>query len=85
MSLETPPLQQAIIDQKTSMMSREWAVWFTKLWTVSTNINSSGTTADRPTTGLYIGMTYFDTTIGRPIWLQAANPPAWIRADGVFV
>jgi hypothetical protein len=36
----------------------------------------SGTTAQRPTTGLVAGLMYFDTTLGRPVYRNAANT-AW--------
>lgn len=39
----------------------------------------SGTTAQRPTTNLVIGMQYFDTTLGQPIWW---NGTAWVDALG---
>lgn len=37
----------------------------------------AGTTAQRPTTGLTAGLRYFDTTLGRPVWRNAANT-AWV-------
>jgi hypothetical protein len=42
-------------------------------------LTSSGTTADRPTKMLFTGKTYFDTTIGKPIWY---NGTSWVKADG---
>lgn len=39
----------------------------------------SGTTTQRPTTNLVIGMQYFDTTLGQPIWW---NGTAWVDALG---
>lgn len=39
----------------------------------------SGTTAQRPTTNLVVGMQYFDTTLGQPIWW---NGTAWVDALG---
>lgn len=42
-------------------------------------MTSSGTTAQRPTAGLYPGRTYYDTTLGLPIWWSGS---AWKKADG---
>lgn len=45
----------------------------------------SGTTANRPTTGLFTGRMYFDTdlgTSGKPIWYDGAN---WVDATGTTV
>lgn len=42
---------------------------------VTTNINvpASGTTAERPVTGLQIGQVYFDTDLDSPIWWSGVN------------
>ena len=43
-----------------------------------------GTTAARPTTGLYAGLRYLDTTLaagGKPIWRNATNT-GWVDATG---
>lgn len=52
----------------------------------------SGTSTERPTSkvsGRYIGMSYFDTSLGLPIYLQTATPYAssdvWVRYDGTPV
>jgi hypothetical protein len=44
-------------------------------------VSTAGTTAARPTTAT-VGFTYFDTTLGKPIWLKTA-PSSWIDATGV--
>jgi hypothetical protein len=60
--------------------------WFKYLSTVHqlvSRIESSGTTADRPTTNLWIGQQYFDTTLGKPVWLKSVKPSVWVLATGV--
>jgi hypothetical protein len=42
----------------------------------------SGNTADRPAVQLYIGQTYYDTTLGIPIWW---NGTVWKNASGTTV
>jgi hypothetical protein len=42
----------------------------------------AGTTANRPTLQLQIGQTYFDTTLGIPIWY---NGTVWKNASGSTV
>lgn len=44
-------------------------------------INGSGDTASRTPTPV-LGQTYFDTTLGIPIWYDGTN---WIDATGVTV
>lgn len=45
--------------------------------------NRAGTTAARPTTAT-VGFGYFDTTLGKPIWLKTA-PSTWVDATGLTV
>lgn len=44
----------------------------------------SGTTANRPTSTSFrwVGMHYFDTTLGLPVFLKTASSSAWVKADG---
>ena len=49
--------------------------------------SQAGTTAQRPTTNLYAGRYYFDTSLGangKPIWLNK-NATGWIDATGAAV
>lgn len=43
------------------------------------NFPDQGATAARPTQQLVIGQTFFDTTIGKPIWWKGAT---WVDATG---
>jgi hypothetical protein len=47
-----------------------------------TNVGLSGATANRPTQGVYTGMPYFDTTLGKPIWYSGS---VWKDATGATV
>jgi hypothetical protein len=72
-------------DYKKSLqqtISPEWAEFFSDIYFAIVGMQQSGTTANRPTKRLYVGMPYFDTTLNRPIWYTGTN---WIRADGVVV
>lgn len=44
--------------------------------------SKSGTTANRPSTFRFTGMSYLDTTLNKPIWW---NGSAWIDATGTTV
>lgn len=46
------------------------------------NSPDRGITAARPTAQLVIGQTYFDTTLGKPIWWRGA---AWVDGAGTVV
>lgn len=43
-----------------------------------------GATSARPTVATYPGQKYFDTTLGYPVWRNAANS-GWINASGTSV
>ncbi|MEK5360742.1 hypothetical protein ACPOM7_19040 [Peribacillus castrilensis] len=44
----------------------------------------SGTTANRPTDYI-VGESYFDTTLGKPIWCKTVAPVVWVDAMGATV
>jgi hypothetical protein len=76
-----PPSQNRI-SEDGGMPNGSWIEFFSEVFRSIRALQTSGTTANRPVQGLYIGRPYFDTTINRPIWYTGTN---WIRADGVVV
>lgn len=52
-----------------------WREWFTRVGILANG--DSGTTANRPTRGLYIGKSYFDTDLGYPVYLVSVKPNVW--------
>ena len=54
-------------------------------WVALNISNPSGTTANRPTTGVYVGYQYFDTTLGKPIFVKTTSPIVWVDAVGTTV
>jgi hypothetical protein len=59
-----------------------WRNFFAQVFMICSALTQSGTTAQRPTKFLWVGRTYLDLTLTRPIWWSGTN---WIRADGVVV
>lgn len=62
-----------------------WATFFNSAQQTIYNVSRSGPTASRPTSSLpgrFVGMPYFDTTLGKPIFLKTASSNAWVLADG---
>lgn len=48
----------------------------------------SGTTGQRPTRNMakrWIGMCYFDTSLGLPVFLKSVSPDVWVNGAGVPV
>jgi hypothetical protein len=76
----TPEYSQQYQDQTSNVLR----LYFSQVdnFTRAVLIPASGTTADRPTTRLTIGQTYFDTTLGYPIWYNGTN---WVNSAGTTV
>lgn len=61
-----------------------WGNWLSQTWQIVSDQQNYGATAGRPTTNLYVGKAYFDTTLGtygKPIWI-GKDGATWILADG---
>lgn len=67
---------------KSVQDDRALGTWVSLVSDLLTGSTQSGVTADRPTTGLYLGRQYFDTTLGYPIWYDGTN---WVDATGSTV
>lgn len=61
-----------------------FASWLQQAYQILFNAQFVNTTANRPTTKLYAGQQYFDSTLGKPIWRNAANT-GWVDATGTPV
>lgn len=68
---------------KLAEVNQGWRVFFSAVYTICSALTQSGTTAQRPTTMLWTGRTFFDTTLGIPIWYQGAT--VWIDSSGAPV
>ena len=62
-------------------MSRGWVSWFAKVKLFAGSVSESGATANRPTKKLFVGRRYFDTTLGKPVYVKSLSPTVWV--DGV--
>jgi hypothetical protein len=47
--------------------------------------SQAGPTTDRPKERLAIGQVFYDTTLGKPVWLHSARPVVWHDASGAVV
>lgn len=83
MSQSLPDNDPLVDDQKKPF--RTWFQWLSWVHRVVTSVTQSGTTAERPTQILWVGRPYFDTTLGKPIWFESANPNVWVDATGTPV
>lgn len=58
-----------------------WSAWLHQAFLCCFATQDSGPTGSRPTTELWIGRRYFDTTLGKPVYLRSTGPNVWV--DGV--
>jgi hypothetical protein len=84
MSLSPLPTSE-LISQKDKL-SQSYRDWFQSIQTWLGPQYRVGVTGGRPTTGLYIGLMYFDTTLGFPVFLKTiGSPNVWVNASGAPV
>lgn len=76
--LPRPPLLDSPIH-----FTAEWNGWLNVVQMILTAASTAGTTAQRPTKNQFQGMPYFDTTLGKPVFLKTpGNSPVWVDATG---
>jgi hypothetical protein len=85
MSLGPLPSSAPIADKATGNVNPMWNAWLSALFGVAKPLGGNGTTANRPTNGLYIGLQYFDATLGLPVFVKSLNPTVWVNAAGGVV
>ena len=62
-----------------------WDQWFNRIHQISAIAQQSGPTADRPTSVLWIGRQFYDTTLGYPVLVHSVRPTVWHNAAGAVV
>lgn len=83
MKLDTPS-DTAVDDGKNFTPS--WMAFVTKVKNYIVWRSQAGTTAQRPTAGLEIGTTYYDTTLGYLICVHQVTPAVvWHNGAGAVV
>jgi hypothetical protein len=88
-SLQPIPTTAKAVDKDGNLVPA-YQAWFSSIQYWLSPVGSNGTTALRPintapTRFLYIGQTYFDTTLGKPIFVKSLNPTVWVDATGGVV
>ena len=75
------PSNTPLVDPKTGNITAEWNAWVSRAHMIVSSLQQAGPTADRPTKDLWIGRSYFDTTLGKRIEVKSVRPTVWV--DGV--
>lgn len=77
-----PPANQTPVQDSNGKITPNWQIYFTEVFRAITAFESSGTTAQRPDKGLFIGRQYFDTSLGYVIHYNGTN---WVNSAGSTV
>lgn len=80
--IEDAPYRDTTMNGKD--LPASWMSWIGKIRLYAGSVSESGTTAQRPTSNLWVGRMFFDTTLGKPIWLKT-TAPVWVDATGATV
>lgn len=76
------PANEIAVDKQGRVTTR-WSQWYTRINSICNANITSGVTADRPTKLLWIGRRYFDTTLGKPVYLKSlGSPNVWVDGAG---
>lgn len=59
-----------------------WLQWFSRVNAFVNAGRQSGATAGRPIKVLWIGRRYYDTTLGKPVYVRSVNPAVWVDFSG---
>lgn len=62
-------------------LSAELVEFLSDVYIYISGAQSSGVTDKRPAKNLFIGRTFFDTTINKPIWI-GNDGSTWVDSDG---
>lgn len=84
--LPQPPT--GVIADKNGNVQPGWYPFFSTVQVLLNLSTQAGTTASRPSSqiqGRWIGMPYYDTSLGIPVYLASINPDVWKSAAGAPV
>ena len=73
------------IHDSNGVVRAEWQGFFHGVQQTVFNVSRSGPTASRPTSqmdGRFIGMPYYDTDLGKAVYLHSVNPDVWHDGAG---
>lgn len=66
--------------------TKTWVQWLNITHNTVITLRTAGPTSERPTKNLWLGRTYFDTTLTKPIWIKQVTPAVlWCDATGATV
>jgi hypothetical protein len=82
MSVITEAPKDKPVDPRSELFTWAWLQWFQSVFLTASTTQESGPTANRPTSNLWVGRRYFDTTVGKPVYLKSTGPNVWVDGAG---
>lgn len=83
MKLDTP--SDVVVDDSGNFKP-SWMAFVTRVRNAIVGRSQAGTTAQRPTSGLEIGLPYYDTTLGYQVCVHQVTPAViWHNGAGAAV
>lgn len=70
------------VQDKNGQITVPWKAFMDQVFYICQGISSSGPSNQRPTKLLYVGRSFFDTDLGKPIWIRQVSPVIWVTSDG---
>lgn len=80
MALINQPPQRSPVTNKSGTTPIDWISWFQQVFNLLSGMSLAGTTAQRPTTNLWIGQPYFNTDHMAPEYVSSVSPVSWVPA-----
>ena len=78
------PSNSPVVDSDLTA-SAAWQAWFSRIHSIVVTGQQSGTTANRPTSQVWIGRQYWDSTLNKPVYVASVKPIVWRDAAGTIV
>lgn len=72
------------ITESGEKVNFSWLQWFSQVSSVVNAAQQSGSTAGRPTKLLWIGRRYYDTDLGKPVFVRSVRPVVWRDANNAI-
>ena len=79
------PSNTPVVTPATGRATDPWQSVFNRWHSLVITLQQSGPTTQRPASQLWVGRVFFDTTLGKPVWLKSVNPDVWVDASGAVV
>lgn len=79
------PSNTPVVDPADGTATNPWQQWFSRINSIIVTGQQSGPTAARPTTQVWIGRQFYDTTLNKPVYVSAVKPVVWRDASGAVV